>query len=313
MTTRRISGRTLTAVAALCLLCPLRAVFGWGHEGHQVIGLIAEHYMTADALAKAGQLLDGATIDSIASWADDYRRDHRETGPWHYIDIPLADSKIDMARACPNGGCVIAQTEHFLAVLKDPKADKAAKAEALRFVVHFVGDLHQPLHDEDNGDKGGNDRHVIFGKPDNLHWIWDTGLLEHINRNPEALAAELESHITAQDRTAWEKGSIGDWVLEGHRFAQTVAYRDLGTGNAAPITPAYEQQADPVIELQLEKAGVRLAYLLNMSLIHTSQLCGANSFDYLSELQRHAEELASQPAAWMPWNYRHTLQRTAAG
>jgi len=117
--------------------------------------------------------------------------------------------------------------------------------------------MHQPLHSEDDGDKGGNTRHVLFdGRPDNLHWIWDTGLLEHINRNPEALAAELESHITAEDRAEWVKGSIEDWVLEGHRLAQTVAYGDLGSGNPAPITPVYERQANPVIELQLEKAGV---------------------------------------------------------
>jgi hypothetical protein len=108
---------------------------------------------------------------------------------------------------------------------------------------------------------------VIFdGRSDNLHWIWDTGLLEHINRNPEALATELESHITAQDRAEWVKGSIEDWVLEGHRLAQTVAYGDLGSENQSPITPAYERQADPVIELQLEKAGVRLAHLLNAAL-----------------------------------------------
>ncbi len=149
--------------------------------------------------------------------------------PWHYINIPLAESKIDLARECPNGVCVIAKTQGFLAVLKDPSADLAKKAEALKFVIHFVGDMHQPLHCEDDGDKGGNTRHVIFdGQPDNLHWIWDTGLLDHINRNPEALAAELESHITAEDRTEWAKSSIEDWVLEGHRLAQTVALRGPG-------------------------------------------------------------------------------------
>jgi S1/P1 Nuclease len=241
--------------------------FSWGHEGHAIVALIAEHYMTPAALKSASDLLDGANIDSVASWADEYRRDHPETGPWHYIDIPLADSRIDMTRECLNGDCVIGKTEQFLAVLKDAKADHAAKAEALRYVVHFVGDLHQPLHDEDNGDKGGNGRRVTFdGKPDNLHWAWDTGLIEHINRNPEALAAELESKITAQDRAEWDKGSLGDWVLEGHRLAQTVAYGDLPAGDPAPISAAYEGQADPVIKTQLEKAGVRLAYLLNQAL-----------------------------------------------
>jgi hypothetical protein len=186
---KRALGCLGIALGLAGLLATVRPALAWGHEGHEVAALIAEHYMTSPTLAKAKDLLGGATLDSVASWADDYRRDHPETGPWHYIDTPLPESKIDMARECPDGQCVIAQAEHFLSVLKDPNADKAAEVEALKLVVHFVGDMHQPLHDEDNGDKGGNGRHVIFdGKPDNLHWIWDTGLLEHINRNPEALA-----------------------------------------------------------------------------------------------------------------------------
>jgi hypothetical protein len=172
-----------------------------------------------------------------------------------------------MPRECANRDWVLAKTEQFRAVLEDPKADRAVKGQALRYVIHFVGDMHQPLHDEDDSDKGGNIRHVIFdGRPDNLHWLWDTGLLEHTNRNPEATAVELESHVTAEDRAEWVKGSIQDRVLEGHRLAQSVAYGNLGNENPAPITPAYERQADPVIEIQLEKAGVRLVCLLNTTL-----------------------------------------------
>jgi hypothetical protein len=246
---------------------PCRVAFGWGREGHAVIALVAEHYMTKTALSNASNLLDGSTIEAVANWADDYRREHRETAPWHYIDIPLADSKIDLARECPNGDCVIGKTDQFIAVLKDPKADRAAKAEALKYVIHFIGDMHQPLHDEDDADKGGNDRRVIFdGHSDNLHWVWDTGLLNRISRNPDALAAELESQITPQDREEWIRGSIEDWVLEGHRLAQRVAYGDLGNGNPGIITASYEHEADPVIATQLEKAGVRLAYLLNLAL-----------------------------------------------
>ena len=161
----------------LAVILSSSAGFPWGREGHPVIGLIAEKYMTAAAQAKAGDLSDGSAIDAVASWADDFRHDHREIGPWHYIGIPLADSKIDLARECPNGDCVIAKTRQFVAVLKYPNANKDAKAQALKFVIHFVGDLHQPLHDEDNGDKGGNTRHVIFyGHPDKLHWVWDASL-----------------------------------------------------------------------------------------------------------------------------------------
>src|SRR6516225_8472234 len=179
----------------------------------------------------------------------------------------LPGQKRSLFDFCTNLQCVIGKTQQFLAVLRDPNADRAAKAEALEFVIHFVGDMHQPLHDEDNGDKGGNDLHVILdGHPDNLHWVWDTGLVERIDRNPQALAAELERRITDQDRANWVRGSIEDWVMESHTLAQTVAYGDLGTENPAVISPEYERQADVVIEIQLEKAGVRLADLLNHAL-----------------------------------------------
>jgi len=255
------------AYLAVIMVTP-QGAFAWGREGHQTIVIVAEHYMHPETATRMRELLAPESPEEASVWADDYRNGHRETAPWHYIDIPLADSKIDLARECPNGDCVIAKTEQFLAVLKDLNADKNAKAQALRFVIHFVGDLHQPLHDEDNDDKGGNTRQVIFdGHPDNLHWVWDTGLLQHINGNPAAFAAELESRITPQDRAEWQRGSIEDWVMEGHRLAQTVAYGDLSNDNPSPITPEYERQAEPVIELQLEKAGVRLAYLLDANLM----------------------------------------------
>ena len=218
----------LILAAALVLIWPCRGLFGWGREGHTVVALIAERYMTPTALKDASDLLDGATIDSVSSWADDYRRDHRETGPWHYIDIPLADSRIDMTRECPNGDCVIGKTQQFIAVLKDPKADRAAKVEALKYVVHFVGDMHQPLHDEDDNDKGGNERRVTLeGKAENLHWAWDTWLIQQINRNPEALAAQLESKITAQDRAVWlvHVADEVDDILERLDLGRTVGLR----------------------------------------------------------------------------------------
>lgn len=242
-------------------------MLAWGYEGHEVIALIAQRYMTRSALTTASWLLNGKSLEAVASWADTYRHNDPDTGPWHYIDIPLADSKIDMARECPGGDCVIAKTEHFLAVLRSPNADRRKKAVALKFVIHFVGDLHQPLHAENDGEAGGNRRHVIFdGHPDNLHWIWDTGLVEDIDRNPRTFAAELENRITAQDRKKWARGSIEDWALEAHKLARTVAYGDLGNSNPAVITQSYERSADPVIEIQLEKAGVRLAYVLDKAL-----------------------------------------------
>ncbi|MGO8700339.1 MAG: S1/P1 nuclease [Limisphaerales bacterium] len=204
------------------------ACFAWGREGHESIVIVAEHFLRPEIAERMRELLAPESPEAASVWADEYRRDHRETGPWHYIDIPLAESRIDLARECRNGDCVIAKTEEFLAVLRDPRAEKEAKAQALRFVIHFVGDLHQPLHVADDGDEDGNRRGVIFeGHPDNLHWVWDTGLLQRINRKPAALAMELEGRITLQDQTEWQKGIIEDWAMEGHRIAQTVAYGDL--------------------------------------------------------------------------------------
>lgn len=127
--------------------------------------------------------------------------------------------------------------------------------------------MHEALHCEDDSDRGGNTRHVILdGHPDNLHRVRDTGLVEHINRDPETLAAELGRRIAPQERAEWEKGSIDDWVVEGHRLPQSVAYGDLGRGDPVVIDAAYEHSADPAVETELEKAGVRLGYLLDENL-----------------------------------------------
>jgi hypothetical protein len=132
---------TMAFLAAI-LAIP-QGVFAWGREGHEIVVIVAEHYMRPETAAAMRKLLAPESPEEASVWADEYRHDHRETGPWHYIDIPLADSKIDLARECPNGDRVIAKTEQFLAVLKDPNAGKDSKAQALRFVIHFVGDLHQ--------------------------------------------------------------------------------------------------------------------------------------------------------------------------
>jgi hypothetical protein len=242
--------------------------YGWGPEGHRVIALIAERNMSAVALDQAKIILDGESLEDVANWADHIKRAHRYTARWHYIDIPLAASTIvDLKRECPQGACVLVKTEQFLAVLASARADHTAKAQALRFVVHFIGDMHQPLHCENDDDEGGNLLRVIWhGHPDELHWVWDSGLLGDIDRSASSLAAELEEQITPQDKAAWERGSLEDWVLQSHRLARTVAYGDLGDRRPPIIGQRYEREADPVVELQLERAGVRLAYVLDQRL-----------------------------------------------
>ena len=129
------------ACVAFILAIP-QGAFPWGREGHEITVIVAEHYMRPETAAAMRKLLAPESPEEASVWADEYRHGHRETGPWHYIDIPLADSRVDLARECPNGDCVIAKTEQFLAVLKNPGVDKDAKTQAIKFVIHFVGDLH---------------------------------------------------------------------------------------------------------------------------------------------------------------------------
>jgi len=172
-------------------------------------------------------------------------------------------------------------------VLRDQSAERARKAQALKFVVHFMGDLHQPLHDEDKTDRAGNATQVIFdGKPDNLHWVWDTAMLEHIDRNPQDFAARLEANITDRDQAAWVEGSIEDWALEGHRLAPAVAYGDLGKQNPAIIDAAYGEKADPAIEAQIEKAGCAWPSSL-------TKLCASAPTDYSIHMREKSEAEAS--------------------
>ena len=219
-------------------------------------------------LVRVRELLGSESIEDATLWADTIAHSSRpETAPWHYIDIPLRDSRIDLSRDCPQGQCVLVKTRDFLAVLGNPQSGQDERREALKFVLHFVADLHQPLHCEDNHDKGGNAQQVIFeGHPDNLHWVWDTGLVQEINPDPQALAATLGRAITERDRVAWEQGSVQDWVMESHRLAQTVAYGLLQPAGMPALDRNYDQRAETVIKLQLERASVRLAFVLNKSL-----------------------------------------------
>ena len=275
---KKLIDRIGVLLLALVLPHAMPSGFAWGPEGHHVTVLVAQKYLNADSAALAQELLGSENILDASVWADNYRHDHPETGPWHYIDIPLHATTLDLRRDCPNGDCVLVKTEAFLAVLKDPHADAAARRDALKFVIHFVGDLHQPLHAEDDNDKGGNTRFVQLwphvpppGMADNLHWLWDSGLIERINTNDRALAEIIQAQITDADRAAWVKGSVEDWVLESHRLAQTAAYQGLGSATPAVISADYERQADQAIETQLARAGVRLAFLLNEALRRSGQ------------------------------------------
>jgi hypothetical protein len=209
------------------------------------------------------------TLPGIASWADQIRNERRETGPWHYVDIQITDPHLDMKRDCPDGNCVLAKIEEFKATLKDRNAAPEKRKEALMFVVHFIGDMHQPLHCSDHHDKGGNDvKLTYFGRATNLHSLWDSGLLSRMGVE-DALFAILNHDLTPKRTKKLAKGNPMKWAEQSHRQGQLVVYGKLPkveSGAEIALADAYEQPAVPVVVEQLESAGARLAKVLNEAL-----------------------------------------------
>lgn len=248
------------------LVCACLPAYGWGPEGHSLVARIADAELTPAARAKVAEILGpGQSMASISSWADSVRRQRSNTGPWHYIDIPIDKPHMDMARDCAKGDCVVAQIGVERALLANASTDPVQRKEALMFLIHFVGDMHQPLHCSDNKDKGGNDvRVVLFDRPGNLHGTWDSGLLGRMGKEDDLfpqLLQEAEKH-----QKKWSKGTVANWAEESHKAAQKIVYGKLPKepkGTPAPIGEAYEKLADPLIRMQIEKAGDRLAGVLN--------------------------------------------------
>ncbi len=278
--------------ALVCALGFPAGAFAWGFEGHAIVAAIAQGYLTPTARSKVDQML-AADQDTLtphdllaeASWADRYRTDHKETSEWHFVDIELDHP--DLKAACfdfpPSGpiasqgpphDCIVDKVSAFMKELADPTTSAAERLLALKFLLHFVGDMHQPLHDADNHDKGGNCVLLGLGGPRqvNLHGYWDTVVVESLGEDPRAVAEMLARSITPENKAAWEKGDAQSWALEGFKVAQasvyTVGSKPGCASDPVPVSlPAgYDAAAREVASVQLQKAGVRLGVLLNRAL-----------------------------------------------
>jgi hypothetical protein len=255
----------------LLVLAACQAAFSWGPAGHKIIGQIAEQHLNPAALAAVRQILgSGGHLADIANLADDLR--NAETAPWHYVNIPIDAAVFDRRRYCPGDRCVVGAIERFRDQLRDPAATAELRYEALYNVVHFVGDLHQPLHCGDRGDRGGNDVRVEFrGEATNLHKVWDEGILEWILQSRRAdweAFARNEGKISRSRRVSWSRGTPESWAMESHDLAREAAYRFPEDG-AGPVVLSmdYVRRSVPVVRSQLAKAGIRLAYVLNVALV----------------------------------------------
>ena len=265
----------------------------WGDEGHEVIALIAQSHLDPAVLKKLRALLaadaDDLTAHDIAAastWPDKLRSldddsARKRTRQWHFVDIEIAAP--DLNRACfghaplpagtlasngPAHACVVDKIEQFAAELASPATGPEEQIVALKFLLHFVGDLHQPLHAADDHDHGGNNERVtMLGiKGGNLHHFWDTVFVQQLGLNAARVAADLNEHITAPDIQAWSKGSPSDWAMESFTVAKEDAYGRLPQPNdrgTYRLSADYISMATRDVASQLSKAGVRLATMLN--------------------------------------------------
>lgn len=264
-----------TIPAVLLLLSLPTPALAWGSEGHHIVADIAEQYLEPAAARQVRELLaieNATTLAQVSTWADDIRPQRPETARWHFVDIPIhppagTPAAYDAERDCPDGDCVVAAIERFDAVLRDKAAAPRDRLEALKFVVHFVADVHQPLHCADDGDRGGNDIHVTFrGRRMNLHAVWDWGILAPAVAGDErAYALRLAKAITPSELDQWRSGTLADWANESYGIARRLIYGEWPHGPGT-LPASYEATALPVVNEQLAKAGVRLAAVLNASL-----------------------------------------------
>lgn len=243
----------------------------WGVEGHQIVAHIAFHELTSVARAQVQDLLGGdaeTAMVEASTWADEIRLRRPETAPWHFVDIPIAATGYNASRDCQNDNCVIAQIAREKTILSDRQLTPAIRAEALRFMIHFVGDIHQPLHAADNGDRGGNAvRTALGGKRTNLHAVWDTAVVQPLGVDAGVVADGLIARVAPSDRNVWQRGNAADWANESWRIAKAEIYAQLpgsgGTQEPIILPDTYSASKSEVARVQLEKAGERLAWLLN--------------------------------------------------
>jgi len=278
--------RLTLALSAAIVAAPLPAL-AWGNEGHEVVALIARSYLAPSVLARVDQLLaeDGDTLTaqdmaSRATWADKWRAADRSTAPWHYTDLQLG--RPDLAEACGSRrSCAPDKVTEFASELASRRTPEAERIFALKMVLHLVGDMHQPLHSATaaaggRDDAGGNcERVSVFGlfgprRTMSLHAYWDDATVEALGSNPKSIASNLREQITAAEVLTWSKGTPASWTMESYGLAEQVAYRFGGpvrcASTIAPLDAAYQQRAVQTASLQLRRAGVRLATVLNRSI-----------------------------------------------
>ena len=273
-------------IAASLLLAGIAAatVHAWSPQGHRLVALLATNHLTPTARQNVSWLLGRASLADVAVWADQYPGNN-QTSSWHYVNIPLDATNYDRDRDCPGQprvsagdrgdrrhDCVVDRILYNQERLANPSLDRADRAIALKFLVHLIGDLHQPFHAL-GVERGGNGILVsAFGSttcshddgtpyPCNLHGVWDTALIAHRRLGDRQYIAALERQIQERGLDAMETGSPAQWAMESHALAKVALLPAQGA-----VDEAYFRAQIAVVDERLALGGLRLAAWLNRSL-----------------------------------------------
>src|SRR3954451_4844874 len=256
-------------MAVILLLVP-SSLFAWGRLGQAVVADIAQQNLNDTAAAEVERLLGGKSMASISSVPDQIRSKRPETGPWHFTDIPVTRD-YDESKDCVDTNCVVDQITAARKTLADHAKSDADRKDALIFLTHLVGDIHQPLHcamrmKNGKSDRGGNLVSVhILGDTDNLHHVWDATLLEQEELDQQDLVDFLTGDVLGtRDPAELASGTVEDWAAQSHKLAQDNAYGKLPKSNR--ISAGYLDDNTKVVDEQLLKGGLRLARLINEAL-----------------------------------------------
>lgn len=272
-------------IALLVLVLPLAPARAYWEYGHETVAQIAEANMSAKARVNMQRLWRAApligtpkcplrNIREASVWADCIKGDQLRWGyasSWHYQNVDIC-KPFDLKSACAGGDCVSAQIDRNLTLLKDKSLPANVRLEALAFLVHFVGDLHQPLHAGDRADRGGNDLKASYGVMPgyNLHSVWD-GLLAD---RAISAAPAIVRRFSVAERSAMNGGTTGEWSEENWSVSRDIAYTRAVDGDPCgpkPEKPVTIDEADvaasrAALRLQVERGGLRLARLLEEAL-----------------------------------------------
>jgi len=284
MTTSRNAKLLRCAALFLSVSVGSATIQAWSPQGHRLVALLATNHLTPTARQNVSWLLGNASLADVAVWADQYLEGNNQTFFWHFINIPLDATSYDRDRDCPRQpgvlagargdrwrDCVVDRILYNQERLANPSLDRADRAIALKFLVHLIGDLHQPFHAL-GVERGGNGILVsAFGSatcsyddgtpyPCNLHGVWDTALIAHRLSDQQCLA-ELERQIKQRGWDAVAIGSPSEWAMESHALAKVALLPPQGV-----VDEGYYRAQIAVVDQRLALGGLRLAAWLNRSL-----------------------------------------------